>query len=131
MKLRTRYLVCAAVLGGLLLIIIGAGWTEPPRAAGVQSVPILVALSPPSVAAGAPAFTLTIDGAGFASSTYARWSGARLATTVVSDSMLRAQIPAANVAEDGFADVTAVTPAFPSDSPGVSNILVFRILPPQ
>jgi hypothetical protein len=129
MKLRYKFLLSAAGMAAALFFIGRIAWTDAPRSAGALTVPILVALSPGSVAAGSPGFSLTIDGANFSKNSVARWSGEALTTTVVDDSTLRAQIPASDVSAHGSADVTVVNPSLPGEHPRVSNIMVFRIMP--
>src|SRR5207247_1139623 len=46
-------------------------------------VPGVLSLSPSSVTAGAPAFTVTVNGSGFANASVVRWNGATRPTTFV------------------------------------------------
>ena len=129
MKLRHRYILCAAALGALLLVIIGAGWKEPPGGATVLTAPVLSALDPSATAAGTPGFTLTVAGAFFADGAVVEWNGADRPTTVVDAGVVRARISAADVVAEGSAAVTVVNPIYPNRRSGVSNVLSFRILP--
>ncbi|MFN0085312.1 MAG: LamG-like jellyroll fold domain-containing protein [Blastocatellia bacterium] len=73
--------------------------------------PTLASLAPAAVIAGAPAFTLTVNGANFVSGATVNWNGAPRATMFVSATQLTAQIPASDVAMIGAANVTASNPA--------------------
>ena len=73
--------------------------------------PRLTALIPPSVNAGDPQFTLAIRGEQFQPNSVAQWNGTPLATTFLSETDLRAAVPAALVAATGTAVVTVTTPA--------------------
>jgi phage tail sheath protein FI len=69
-------------------------------------VPTISSLSPVAVLAGAAAFTLTVNGAGFVSGSTVTWNGAKLATTYVNPSQLTASVPATDVATAGAFNVT-------------------------
>jgi hypothetical protein len=85
--------------------------------------PALTSLSPAFVSAGGSAFTLTIDGSGFLSSSTAYWGTTALSTQLVSGTQLTAQIPAADIANAGTASITVQTTA----SGATSNLMVFEI----
>jgi hypothetical protein len=87
-------------------------------------VPVVTSLTPASIVAGSPAFSLTINGSGFTSSSVARWNGADRPTTFVSSSQLRAAITAADVAVVGSAAVTVFSP---TPGGGTSSALAFAI----
>lgn len=70
--------------------------------------PILKSLSPASINAGGPAFTLIVKGSNFASGAAVDWNGSPLATTYVSASELKAAVPASLIANPGKASVTVV-----------------------
>jgi hypothetical protein len=74
------------------------------------SVPTTTGLSPTSSYVGGPAFTLTVNGTGFITSSVVRWNGSDLATTYVSDTQLTASIPATDIQAAGTAQVTVFTP---------------------
>jgi YVTN family beta-propeller protein len=73
-------------------------------------VPVLTTIAPSSAAAGSPAFTMTLTGTAFISTSLAQWNGADLTTTFVSATQLTAQVPAADVLTVGTASVTVFTP---------------------
>ncbi len=86
--------------------------------------PSLSSLSPNSAAAGASAFTLTVNGSGFVSGSTVQWNGSALPTTYVSASQLTASVSAGLIASQGTANVTV------QNSGGVtSNALTFTINP--
>jgi subtilisin family serine protease len=89
--------------------------------------PTIASLSPASVPAAGPAFTLTVNGTNFATTSVVRWNGATRPTTFVSASQLRASIGAADIATIGQSTVTVSTPA---PGGGVSNALTFSTTPP-
>ena len=71
--------------------------------------PQITSLSPASVTAGSPAFTLTVYGASFQSSSQVLWNGSPRTTTYVSGGQLTAQITVADVAAPGIANVQVAT----------------------
>lgn len=87
-------------------------------------VPVASSLNPASATAGAAAFTLVVNGSGFASSASVRWNGVARTTTFISPTELRAAIGAADVAAAGTASVTVSNPA---PGGGVSDALTFTI----
>ncbi len=94
--------------------------------ASAQSTQLMISdVSPFSVSAGNPAFTLTVDGSGFVSGASVQFAGSALSTTFVSDTQLTASVPANLVAAAGNVGVIVVNPG------GVtSNTESFQILPP-
>ncbi len=101
-------------------------------------VPVLASLSPSSATAAGPAFTLTLNGSNFISTSVAQWKGSTRTTTFVSATQLTAAITAADIATAGTASVTVFTPtevaggiggAQPAGAPSgtTSNALTFTI----
>ena len=81
-------------------------------------------LVPDATAPGGPAFTLTVNGAGFVPASVVNWNGSPRATTFVSSSQLTAKILASDIAKASTSTVTVV------NSPpggGVSNTQYFSI----
>ena len=70
----------------------------------------LDSISPPAVAAGSPAFTLTATGAGFVSGASITLNGTAITTAFDSATQLHATIPAANVASAGSITVGVTNP---------------------
>lgn len=87
-------------------------------------VPSIAVLSPGSVAPGAAAFTLTVNGNNFVNGSIVRWNGAGRATTFVSATQITAAIAAADVATAGAANVTVYNP---TPGGGTSNTAAFSI----
>jgi hypothetical protein len=81
-------------------------------------------LVPDATAPGGPAFTLTVNGAGFVAGSVVNWNGSPRATTFVSNSQLTATILASDIATGSTAAVTVVNP---SPGGGVSNTQFFSI----
>jgi hypothetical protein len=93
-------------------------------AAALAQVPFLNApLSPGQKAPGAPAFTLTVYGTGFASDAVVNWNGAPLVTTFKTSEELQASVPASNVAKAQTALVTVT-----NGSGIVSNVDYFQVV---
>jgi hypothetical protein len=85
--------------------------------------PVLNSLSPANTAADAASVVLTVNGARFGPKSLVQWNGTSLTTTFISDSELKATIPATDVATPGTAQVTVVNPA----TDETSNPLTFTI----
>jgi len=68
--------------------------------------PLVPAATPP----GGGAFTLTVNGTGFAPGASVLWNGAAKPTTFVSSSQLQAAIPAADIVHPGTITVRVVNP---------------------
>src|SRR5262245_56703258 len=72
--------------------------------------PALTAISP-ALTVRAPATTVTITGSGFVPSSIVRWNGSNRWTTSVSSTIIRATIPASDLAVAATAQVSVFTPA--------------------
>ena len=90
----------------------------------VNPLPVIASMSPTSINAGSPAFTLTINGSDFINGSVVNWNGTALNTTFVSASQLTATVSATLVLAAGTANITVVTN---SPGGGTSNIGVFTI----
>ncbi|MDX1979306.1 MAG: fibronectin type III domain-containing protein [Bryobacteraceae bacterium] len=88
----------------------------------------LTSLSPSVVLAGSAAFTLTVNGSGFTSSSQVSWNGVARQTTYVNASQLRAAILASDIASGGSGVVTVSEPGGGSASMEVM-ITSFSALP--
>ncbi len=86
--------------------------------------PTVASLSPASASQYGPAFTLTVTGTGFISSSQIQWNGASLTTTYASATGLTAQVPAADLSATGSFDVKVVNPA---PGGGASNAIAFTV----
>ena len=81
-------------------------------------------MSPAFTSAGSAAFTLTVNGLGFASNSAVYWGTTALTTQYVSATQLTAQVPATNIAIAGTTTITVQTPA---PGAGTSNSLQFEV----
>lgn len=86
--------------------------------------PVLSSISPSTITAGSPAFTLTATGNSFISSSVIKWNGTALTTNFVSSTSLTATVPATNITTAGTATVTVFSPA---PGGGTSAALTFTI----
>ena len=93
---------------------------------GTGSVPTIDGLDQLGAAVGGPAFILRVSGSNFVASSVARWNGSDLPTTVVSSTLLTAQIPASDIATTGTATVTVFNPAPGSGSSNPSTFTIAR-----
>ena len=75
-----------------------------------NGVPVLTSITPTSIDAGGPAFTLIIKGKNFVNGSTVNWDGSALTTTFVSPTQLTATVTASLIASPGKASVTVVTP---------------------
>jgi hypothetical protein len=87
-------------------------------------VPTLTSISPTLTGAGGAAFTMTLTGTNFVSSSVAQWKGSARTTTFVSAAQLTAAITAADIASSGTAAITVLNP---TPGGGTSNALTFTI----
>ncbi|MBZ5655114.1 MAG: FG-GAP-like repeat-containing protein [Acidobacteriia bacterium] len=102
-----------SVLGaqtGTLSIKDSAG-TQTVQLIAVNPKPTITTLAPPSATHGGPAFTLTVTGTGYLSSSVVNWNGSPRATTYVSSTEVTATINAADIAKAGTFKVTVTNPA--------------------
>src|SRR5216684_3604741 len=89
-------------------------------------IPAIIALQPGATAPGGPAFTLTVIGSNFVSSSVVRWNGSDRPTAFLSAVQVSAQIPASDIAVSGIAAITVFNPA---PGGGSSNSFAFNIGP--
>src|SRR5882724_10266379 len=94
-----------------------------------NAIPLLYQpLVPTSTAPGSKAFTLTVNGTGFAPSAVVNWNGSPRLTEVISGSQVKASISAADVASAKTAWVTVTNPA---PGGGTSNVMFFPVTKPR
>jgi hypothetical protein len=91
-----------------------------------SGAPVICSISPASVVAGASAFTLSVAGAGYTSSSTVNWNGKSRTTMFVSANALEAQIASADVAKAGTASVTVTSSG---SAGGTSSPVDFVISP--
>lgn len=85
-------------------------------------------ISPTSVGVGGPAFTLTVLGTRFTSTSTVEWNSTALATTLISSTELLAQVPAGDINATGTASVIVSDPNSP---PGTTGAQTITIVPPS
>ncbi len=107
--------------------------TNPPPGGGTSNsvkftinnpAPAETSLIPSSETAGDSAFTLTVTGTNFVSTSVVQWNGSARPTTLVSSTTLTAAISAADIANGGVVPVTVMNPV---PGGGTSNSLNFTI----
>ena len=96
--------------------------------AGSNPVPTISNISPANAAAGSGAFTLTVTGTNFISSSSVLFNGTARTTTFVSATQLTAAILAADVASTG---TPLVVVSNPTPGGGPSNSVTFTITAPS
>src|SRR5712691_8786146 len=84
-------------------------------------VPTLTTIAPTSKTAGAAAFTLTVNGTNFNSSSIVRFNGSDHVATLVNSTQVTAQITAADVAVAGIYPIVVFNPA-PGGGPSTSVV---------
>ncbi|HTM69053.1 MAG TPA: hypothetical protein VL426_07220, partial [Candidatus Binatia bacterium] len=87
-------------------------------------VPTTSSLSPDNAIAGSGAFTLTVNGTNFVSTSVVRWAGSDRTTTFVNSTQLTAAITAPDIA---LAGTFAVTVFNPTPGGGTSNAQTFTV----
>jgi hypothetical protein len=120
----STHAVFAAYDGDALYVPSTSGTVNVTSSPTAYIAPQIDLLSPMMIAAGSPAFTLTVEGANFDTNAVVRWNGADLVTTFFSGTELTALVPAADVATVGTAQITVYNPASGS---GLSPEFAFAI----
>ncbi|HEV3279584.1 MAG TPA: choice-of-anchor D domain-containing protein, partial [Terriglobia bacterium] len=113
-----------------LLVLLLTAWTWIAAPVHGQNSPVPqidLPLVPASAEPGGPAFTLTVNGAGFVSGSAVYWNGNSRTTTFVSSMQLTALINAADIATAGTASVTVMNPA---PGGGYSDVAFFEVTNP-
>ena len=109
-----------ACLIGLALGACGSGNSG----GGGNPAPAISLLNPTSTNAGGAAFTVTVSGSNFISSSVIQWNGSARPTSFVSATQLQAQITSADIASGATVSVDVVNPA---PGGGTSNSLTFTV----
>jgi len=89
----------------------GGGTSNAINFAINNPVPTESSLSPSSMTAGGTAFTLTVTGTNFVSTSLVQWNGLARTTTFVSSTKVTAAITASDIANAGTVLVTVMNPA--------------------
>ena len=90
----------------------------------VNPTPTLASISPASIYAGEPAFTLSVTGSGFLSSSVIEWNDTPLATTYINAQQLTASIPAADIADPGSAQIAVFNAAPGGGTSSTSDLTI-------
>jgi hypothetical protein len=88
--------------------------------------PAIATISPVSISAGQPAFTLTVTGFNFTPSSSVSWNGLSVIALFVNTNTLTAQVPAVLIQNAGTANITVTTP---TPGGGTTQALTFVINP--
>ncbi len=107
------------------VIVVNPGGTTSNTDTFPILAPTISDVSPSSAAAGSPAFTLTVNGTSFISSSTVQFNGTALTTTFVNDTQLTASLTAGLLTTPGTAPVTVVNPGG-----STSNAVTFTIPAP-
>ncbi len=99
--------------------------------AGCQQIinypsPRISTISPTSISAGQPTFTLTVTGFNFTPASTVDWNGSALSAIFVNTNTLKAQIPAVLIQNPGTSNITVTTP---SPGGGTTQAITFVINP--
>ncbi|HST08924.1 MAG TPA: IPT/TIG domain-containing protein [Terriglobales bacterium] len=81
----------------LLSLAVGCGYSSNGSGTVAPGAPTIASLAPNSTAMGGTAFTMTVNGTGFASGAVVYWSGTSRTTMFVSSTKLTAAITAADI----------------------------------
>jgi len=122
------FALALATLFGLMATGCGGSGGSSPPPPTPNPAPTVTSISPTSATAGAQAFTLTVNGSGFISSSVVNWNGSSRPTTLVTSAKLTATIPATDVTSSGTAQVTVTNP---TPGGGTSAAKTFTINPFQ
>jgi hypothetical protein len=88
--------------------------------------PTLSTISPTSIQAEQPTFTLTVTGSNFTPASTVIWNGLSLSAIFVNTNMLTAQVSASLIQNPGTANITVSTP---TPGGGITTALTFTINP--
>jgi hypothetical protein len=93
----------------------------------INPAPVLVGLSPVTVVAGSPGFTLTATGSNLSPTSVVRWDGSPLATTYVNPTELQAAVTSNLILAGGQHAITVSTP---NPGGGMSSSVLLNVLNP-
>jgi subtilisin family serine protease len=107
----------------------GGGTSNPVTVQINNGLPAMTNREPDSVVVGGPAFTLSVYGMRFVSSSVVRWNGSDRPTTYVDYYHLTAAIPASDIATSGTAEITVFNPPPGGGTSGGMPVLVGPAFP--
>jgi hypothetical protein len=130
----TQYNGAISVLASetVTAIAVSPGFTESASASAAYVInqvpsnpmPGINSLSPAITDAGGTAFTLTVNGSSFVSSSTVYWGSTALTTKYVNATQLTAQVPSSAIQASGISVITVQTP---TPGGGTSNSLDFEV----
>ena len=91
--------------------------------ASAATTPVILSIDPSQVVAGSPSFTLTVNGANFASGASVRANGVGEPTTFVSSSKLTATIPSTLLINTGSISITVTNLGTAASSPVTLSVI--------
>jgi IPT/TIG domain len=96
----------------LTALTIACGYSSKMTVPVAGTVPTVATLTPDAANAGAPAFTLTVNGSNFGSKAVVNWNGAAQSsnTMFVSSNQLTVAVPASAVTTSGTVTLTVTNP---------------------
>lgn len=92
-------------------------------------VPSGTSISPTTILANSPGFTLTFNGSNFVNGAVVRWNGTALPTTYVSSTTLTATVSSTLLQNAGLVSVTAENPAPGGGSTGTESFTILNPVP--
>jgi Right handed beta helix region/Immunoglobulin I-set domain len=122
--MKSPALIALVILSAMEVTGCGGGSSGSAPAPPSNPVPSISSLSPSSTTAGGAAFTLTVNGSNFISSSTVEWNGSSLTTTFVSETQLTAAVTATNTAAAGNANIAVTNP---SPGGGTSSAVSFAV----
>lgn len=125
--LTAQILRAAIANAGPLSVVVGNpdGSVSNQLALTVAAAPATTSIDPPSVSVGSAAFTVTVQGSGFAPNAAIQMQGAAVKTTFINSTQLSASVPAAQVA---FAAQISVVVANPGPPQQISNAQTLSVV---
>lgn len=121
-RLRAQIQALMDKLNALLARAGGSATTTPNPVVVPVIIPTITSISPATTTASSTAFTLTVNGTNFSTTSIINWGSNALATTFVTASQLTAIVPATNITTAGSTTITVATPGIGG---GTSNGIVF------
>ena len=111
-----------------VIVVIPGGIASAPKDFTISNpAPTIVAMSPASAVLGSGAFTLTVNGTNFNSSSRVRFNGGNRTTNFLSTTQVTAQVSPADIAAAGAFSVTVSNPA---PGGGTTSPSSFQVLNP-
>jgi len=92
--------------GTAQVTVLSGGLTSNAQTFTILSGPAITSINPATVTAGGAAFTLTVNGSGFAAGAVVQWNGSALTTNVLSSNEVTASVPATDISSPGSAQIT-------------------------